>query len=65
MERIIDQAADIADLSLHVAKNTAIGDYHRWRKTLCVCLVTESVDAFVKSDLELCRNVIDRDDVIG
>ena len=27
-------------------------------------MVTESVDAFVKSDLELCRNVIDRDDVV-
>ena len=25
-------------------------------------MVTESVDAFVKSDLELCRNVISRDD---
>ena len=29
-----------------------------------VSMVTESVDAFVKSDLELCRNVIDRDDVV-
>ena len=29
-----------------------------------VRMVTESVDAFVKSDLELCRNVIDRDDVV-
>ena len=29
-----------------------------------VHMVTESVDAFVKSDLELCRNVIDRDDVV-
>ena len=26
--------------------------------------ISESVDAFVKSDLELCRNVIDRDDVV-
>ena len=64
MERIGDQAADIADLSLYVAKNTtAIPETITQMAEDTVRMVTESVDAFVKSDLELCRNVIDRDDV--
>ena len=65
MERIGDQAADIADLSLYIAKNTsAIPDTITKMAEDTVSMVTESVDAFVKSDLELCRNVIDRDDVV-
>ena len=63
MERIGDQAADIADLSLYIAKNTsAIPDTITKMAEDTVSMVTESVDAFVKSDLELCRNVISRDD---
>ena len=59
MERIGDQAADIADLSLYIAKNTsAIPDTITKMAEDTVSMVTESVDAFVKSDLELCRNVI-------
>ena len=65
MERIGDQAADIADLSLYVAQNTtAIPETITQMAEDTVRMVTESVDAFVKSDLELCRNVIDRDDVV-
>ena len=65
MERIGDQAADIADLSLYVAKNTTvIPETITQMAEDTVRMVTESVDAFVKSDLELCRNVIDRDDVV-
>ena len=65
MERIGDQAADIADLSLYIAKNTsAIPDTITQMAEDTVRMVTESVDAFVKNDLELCRNVIDRDDVV-
>ena len=65
MERIGDQAADIADLSLYIAKNTtAIPETITQMAEDTVRMVTESVDAFVKSDLELCRNVIDRDDVV-
>ena len=60
MERIGDQAADIADLSLYIAKNTsAIPDTITKMAEDTVSMVTESVDA-----LELCRNVIDRDDVV-
>ena len=65
IERVGDQAADIADLSLYVAKNTtAIPETITQMAEDTVRMVTESVDAFVKSDLELCRNVIDRDDVV-
>ena len=65
MERIGDQAADIADLSLHIDKDSVVQD-----DTIAqmaedtVRMVTESVDAFVKNDLELCRYVIARDDVV-
>ena len=66
MERIGDQAADIADLSLHIAKDTVISgdDTIAQMAEDTVRMVTESVDAFVKNDLELCRYVIARDDVV-
>ena len=48
MERIGDQAADIADLSLYVAKNTtAIPETITQMAEDTVRMVTESVDAFV------------------
>ena len=47
MERIGDQAADIADLSLYVAKNiTAIPETITQMAEDTVRMVTESVDAF-------------------
>ena len=63
MERIGDQAADIADLSLFIDKTKVkvpdiIGDMVE----ATVEMVTESIDAFVKRDLDLCRKVIDDDD---
>ena len=66
MERIGDQAADIADLSLHIAKDSVISDDNTIAQMAedTVRMVTESVDAFVKNDLELCRYVIARDDVV-
>ena len=51
--------------TLYIAKNTsAIPDTITQMAEDTVRMVTESVDAFVKNDLELCRNVIDRDDVV-
>ncbi len=48
-ERIGDQAADIADLSLYVAKNTtAIPETITQMAEDTVRMVTESVDAFCK-----------------
>ena len=60
MERIGDQAADIADLSKHIEDKAVTGDIINIRKMAedTVRMVTESIDAFVKGDLELCRNDI-------
>ena len=66
MERIGDQAADIADLSKHIDDKAVTGDIINIRKMAedTVRMVTESIDAFVKGDLELCRKVIDDDDKV-
>lgn len=65
MERIGDQASDIADLAQYIDKQSAsvvmnIGGM----ADNAVKMVTGSVDAFVKSDLELSRKVIDSDDLV-
>lgn len=63
MERIGDQAADIADLSLFIDKDKVqIPGVISKMVDATVEMVTESIDAFVKSDLELCRKVINDDD---
>lgn len=63
MERIGDQAADIADLSLFIDKDKVqIPGIISKMVDATVEMVTESIDAFVKSDLTLCRKVINDDD---
>ena len=65
MERIGDQAADIADLALYIDQDavcTSVDIVGIADET--VKMVTESVDAFVKKDLDLCRKVIDEDDIV-
>ena len=65
MERIGDQAADIADLSKYIdEKHVEIPSLIGKMSEMTVNMVTESVDAFVKRDLELCRKVIDDDDQV-
>ena len=65
MERIGDQAADIADLSRFIDKNCAkIPDEIKKMVEQTVHMVTESVDSFVKSDINLCRKVISDDDKV-
>ncbi len=65
MERIGDQAADIAeiigfsDLSAHVSRPRLIDMARATAK-----MVTESIDAFVRRDLELARKVRDDDDIV-
>ncbi|MDR1573751.1 MAG: phosphate signaling complex protein PhoU [Clostridiales Family XIII bacterium] len=65
MERIGDQAADIAELSTFmvgspVKSDIRIGDMAR----AAVKMLTDSVDAFVGNDLEKARAVIAYDDVV-
>jgi phosphate transport system protein len=65
MERIGDQAADIADLSVYIEKSFAETMPGIGRMAdITVRMVTESIDAFVKSDLDLCRKVINNDDLV-
>lgn len=64
MERIGDQASDIAEITRHLLERelpeTCIPEMGR----AAIIMVTESVDAFVKNDLELARKVMRDDDVV-
>ncbi|WRS26547.1 phosphate signaling complex protein PhoU [Oscillospiraceae bacterium MB08-C2-2] len=65
MERIGDQAADIAEIvsmdNIHASDETfSINDMAK----AVIKMVSESVDAYVRQDLELVRQVIAYDDVV-
>ena len=63
MERIGDQAADIAELAPYIVRFNFQGKVHivdMARAT--VAMVTDSVEAFVKGDLNLARRVMKDDD---
>lgn len=66
MERIGDQAADIADIVKTskalkaAAAATRIGDMAK----ATMRMVTESIDSFVKQDLDIARKVIDDDEAV-
>ena len=58
LERIGDQAADIADLTRHVGLPNGSGMLHIADMARAVIgMVTDSVDSFVKKDLDLARAV--------
>ena len=63
LERIGDQAADIAELVPYVAgvDPAEMQSIAAMARTACT-MVTESVDSFVKADLELARTVCWKDD---
>lgn len=66
MERIGDQAADISELTILMSKTQYIkrfGHIEQMAKAT-IEMVTTSVDAFVKRDLELARSVFARDDIV-
>ena len=63
LERIGDQAADIADLTRHVGLPNGSGMLHIADMARAVIgMVTDSVDSFVKKDLDLARGVCAADD---
>ena len=65
MERIGDQAEDIAEIVISI-ENHAMDGFEiieRMAKET-VKMVTDSVDAFVQKDVELARDVIKRDDIV-
>ena len=64
MERIGDQAADIAEITTmaNIVPEDTLHVNDMARAT--IKMVTESIDAFVQSDLQLARAVMDYDDVV-
>ena len=65
MERIGDQAEDIAAMVLYTADhNMEDFDIIEEMARETVKMVTDSVDAFVKKDVELAQDVIKRDDIV-
>jgi phosphate transport system protein len=65
MERIGDQAADIAEISAFMVGSSVKSDIHiadMARAT--INMLSESVDSFVAGDLEKARGVIESDDIV-
>ncbi len=65
MERIGDQAEDIAEIVMFLNGRTGeeCGEIRKMAQA-SVKMVTDSIDAYVKRDLELSRKVCDYDDVV-
>ena len=63
MERIGDQASDIAEIVKHIDRRNIDGDTHisaMAKET--IKMVTDSIESFVKKDIELATDVIKQDD---
>jgi len=66
LERIGDHASDISEITLLLADKKYIKklDHIPQMAEATMKMVTESIDAFVKNDLELAKEVIAHDDVV-
>ena len=65
MERIGDQAADIAELSEFMSGSTVKSDVHIADMAKATAkMVTDSIDSFVRQDLNLAHSVVEYDDVV-
>jgi len=65
MERIGDQAADIVEIAPYIDKKGTLGETHiREMADAVIKMVTESIDSFVKMDLEIANLVIEHDNVV-
>ena len=65
MERIGDQAADIAEITRHAGGASLPGQVHiSDMARAAVKMVTDSVDSFVKKDFTMAQGVIQYDDVV-
>ncbi|MBC5788154.1 MULTISPECIES: phosphate signaling complex protein PhoU [Clostridiaceae] len=65
MERIGDQAADISELAPYIADNMVQSKVHIGEMAVAtVSMVTDSVEAFVKQDLDLAHQVEKNDDKV-
>lgn len=65
MERIGDQASDIAEISGYIGEHTVESSLHiRDMADATMRMVTQSIDSFVKKDLEIAQQVIRDDDIV-
>ena len=66
MERIGDQAADISEIALYLTGEAYIGklEHIPQMAAATVKMVTDSIEAYVKMDLDLAQRVIDYDDIV-
>ena len=65
MERIGDQAADISEITKYIRKNDSKSKVHIADMAKATGkMVTDSIDSFVKKDLELAYSVMRYDDVV-
>lgn len=65
MERIGDQASDIAEITRTIAQNPMKGGLHiNEMAVAAIKMVTDSIESFVRKDLELARAVMAYDDVV-
>jgi phosphate transport system protein len=64
LERIGDHASDISELCEYINDTMRQSEYINKMATQVVNMVTFSIDAFVKKDLELAKKVIEQDDIV-
>jgi len=64
MERIGDQAADIAEITEFIVGETIDKVNIKDMALEAIKMVTDSVESFVKSDLDLAHHVIKHDDIV-
>ena len=65
MERIGDQAADIAEISTYIKVNNTKSRIHiKDMAIVTIKMVTDSIDSYVRKDLELAKIVIETDDQV-
>jgi len=67
LERIGDHASDISEITLRLSGQPVVEmrDYFPQLAAATAKMVTETIDAFVKKDLELARGVIAYDDTVN
>ena len=65
MERIGDQASDIVEIAPYIVQKGTLGETHiREMAEATIKMVSESVDSFVKMNLEIASLVIEHDNVV-
>ena len=65
MERIGDQASDIADITKYLENSELTQHVHiQQMAEAAMGMLTDSIEAFVKKDLLLARKVMKQDDVV-